>query len=118
MKFLADENLPGPVVRRLRALGHDVLWVKETMPAAPDEEVLTCASAQARTLVTCDKDFGELAFRRGLPALSGVVLLRLSGDQPEVDNQRALAALTGFEDWVGRFAVVTDQHVRIRLLKP
>ena len=30
MRFLADENMPGPVVAALRADGHDVLWIKES----------------------------------------------------------------------------------------
>ena len=30
-----------------------------------------------RVTVTCDTDFGELAFRSGLPAECGVVLLRI-----------------------------------------
>ena len=32
MRFLADENVPGPAVATLRARGHDVRWVKEAMP--------------------------------------------------------------------------------------
>ena len=66
--------------------------------------------------MTFDKDFGELAVRMGLPASSGVVLLRLKGDNPETDNARALAALTSRDDWAGHFAVVTDDRVRLRAL--
>jgi hypothetical protein len=29
MRVLANENVPGPVIRALRELGHDVLWAKE-----------------------------------------------------------------------------------------
>ena len=31
MRFLANENVPGPVVRELRRMGHDVVWVKEDL---------------------------------------------------------------------------------------
>ena len=31
MRLLANENIPGPVVRRLREAGHDVLWAKEDL---------------------------------------------------------------------------------------
>jgi len=66
--------------------------------------------------VTFDKDFGELAFRAGLPALCGVLLSRLSGTCPAEDHARALAALESREDWTGCFAVVTDTLIRLRSL--
>lgn len=69
MRILANENVPGPVVAALRAAGHDVLWAKETMPGAKDRNVLDRAQADARLLVTFDKDFGELAVREALPAM-------------------------------------------------
>lgn len=43
-----------------------------------DTQVLACAQAEGRVLVTFDKDFGELAFHSGLPASSGVALFRIS----------------------------------------
>jgi hypothetical protein len=35
MRFLANENVPGPVVRKLRELLHDVLWAKKTSGEKP-----------------------------------------------------------------------------------
>ena len=66
--------------------------------------------------MTFDKDFGELAARSRVPASGGVVLFRLHGSNPEVDNARAVAALTSRDDWAGHFAVVTDDRVRLRRL--
>lgn len=54
--------------------------------------------------------------RFGLAAPVGVVLLRLAGEDPEVDNARAVTALTSREDWSGHFAVVTDDRIRLRRL--
>ena len=116
MRILANENVPGPVVAALRAAGHDVLWVKESMTGAKDHNVLAHAQSEARLVVTFDKDFGELAVRSRLPAASGVVLFRLHGSGPGVDNSRAVAALTSRDDWAGHFAVVTDDRVRLRPL--
>ena len=116
MRFLANENFPGPVVQALRALGEEVAWVAEDMRAASDEAVLARAQAEGRVLVTFDKDFGELAFRSGLPASSGVVLFRLGGSSPGEDNARALAVLLERRDWPGNFTVVHDDRIRMREL--
>jgi len=48
MRILANENVPGPVVAALRAVGHDVLWVKEAMSGATDRDVLARAEREAR----------------------------------------------------------------------
>ena len=94
MRFLADENVPGPVVAGLRARGHDVFWIKESMPGADDPALLDLAQREQRVVVTADTDFGELAFRSGLPAQCGVVLIRLDWTDPEADNQAVATALT------------------------
>ncbi len=116
MRYLANENFPGPVVKALRANGEDVAWVAEDMRAASDETVLARARAESRIVVTFDKDFGELAFKTGLPATCGVILFRLAGSNPDDDNTRALAALAERQDWAGHFAVVQDDRIRMRPL--
>ncbi len=116
MKFMMNENISGTVIRTLRQRGHDVRSVKESMRAALDEEVLRRAQVEQRVVVTHDKGFGELAFRFGLPASCGVILLRLSGADPGSDNRRVLEALEAREDWPGHFAVVTGDQTRMRPL--
>jgi predicted nuclease of predicted toxin-antitoxin system len=90
--------------------------VREWLPGASDEAVLRQGQTEGRILVTHDRDFGELAYRRRLPSMCGVVLLRLSGADRDADNRRALAVLTSREDWQGHFSVVTDDRVRMRPL--
>jgi predicted nuclease of predicted toxin-antitoxin system len=118
MRLLADENVPGPVVAALRGLGHDVFWARESLPGADDELILEIAQRERRVVVTSDPDFGELAFRSGLPANCGVVLIRIDWINPEADNQAVVAALTSRDDWSGVFAVVERDRVRIRPLPP
>lgn len=114
MRFLVNENIASSVISGLRQAGHDVLSAKESMRGRPDGELLSRAQAEHRVLVTHDKDFGELAFRSGLPADSGVVLLRFTGDDPSANNARALTALTSRDDWAGHFSVVDSRRVRMR----
>ena len=116
MRLIANENVSGTVIRTLRERGHDVLSVKESMRAASDGAVLARAQSEQRLVLTNDKDFGELAFRYGLPASCGVVLFRLSGVDPESDNRRVLQVLESRTDWEGHFAVVDHDRIRIRPL--
>lgn len=53
----------------LVGLGHDVSAASEIAPGASDEDLLALAYNEQRVLVTHDKDFGELVYRRGLPHL-------------------------------------------------
>lgn len=116
MKLLAAENFPRPAVTALREAGLDVLWIAETNPGAPDGEVLAQCVATQRTLLTFDKDFGELAYRRGLPAGCGIVLFRITSQTPDEIAALAVAAIGSQPDWSGRFSVVTPQRIRVRPL--
>ena len=115
-RLLADENVPGAVVATLRQQGHDVAWVLEDAPGSADPEVLERAQHDGRVLVTFDKDFGELAFRRGLAASVGVVLFRITLTSPDHAVRSAVAAFASRADWTGQFAVVEDDRIRLRAL--
>lgn len=116
MRWLADECVAAPMVTRLRAAGHDVLFVAEIVPRARDTEVLRLAVEGERLLLTDDKDFGELVFRqyRGVP---GVVLLRIDPEQAERRWQRLQAAIGQVGDGLfGRYTVVEINRLRTRSL--
>lgn len=116
MRLIANENISSTVVRILRERGHDVLAVKESMRGESDLAILARAQVETRLVVTQDKDFGELAFRYGLPAACGIILFRLSGANPEADNRRMVEVIESRPDWSGLFVVVTDIRIRIRPL--
>jgi predicted nuclease of predicted toxin-antitoxin system len=118
MRLLADENLPGTVIVELRARGHDVLAVKESMRGEADTDILARAQAESRVVLTQDKDFGELAFRVGLPASCGVILFRLAGTDRDADIRRLLAVVDSRTDWSGVFAVASEKRIRVRALPP
>ena len=116
MRLLADENFPRPAVAALREAGLDVLWIAETSPGAADDEILAQCVATHRTLLTFDKDFGELAYRRGLPADCGIVLFRITPQTPEEVAVLAVTAIKSQPTWAGSFSVVTRQRIRVRPL--
>ncbi|MGH7135857.1 MAG: DUF5615 family PIN-like protein [Pirellulales bacterium] len=116
MNVLANENFPRVAVDGLRAAGHDVLWARTDMPGAADDVILARAQAEARLVITFDKDFGELAFRWGLRAICGVALFRLHTQDPDYVLARVLDAFMNATDCIGHFAVVEDARIRIRPL--
>jgi predicted nuclease of predicted toxin-antitoxin system len=113
MRILANENFPAAAVRALQGRGHDVAWVHSDAAGSSDIQVLARAQAEARILVTFDKDFGELAFRSGLPASSGVVLFRISAPSPSHVAHIAVVALESRSDWAGHFAIIEDDRIRM-----
>ena len=74
--------------------------------------VLERAQAERRLVVTFDKDFGELAFRHGLPAECGIILFRIPTSTPERVADAAVKALESTLDFAGHFVVVEDTRVR------
>lgn len=78
MRILADENFPADAVEALRQQGYDVDWIRNDAPGSKDRVILARAQTENRIILTFNKDFGELAFRFGLPAASGVILFRIS----------------------------------------
>jgi predicted nuclease of predicted toxin-antitoxin system len=101
-------------VHSLREAGYEVAYIAEISRGASDSEVLQHAQATQAVLLTGDKDFGELVFRKGATA-GGVVLLRLSG-LPQ--NEKATVAGEAFRRYAPRFVdaftVIQRGRVRIR----
>ena len=113
MLLLANENFPGSAVNSLRLEGHDVAWIREESPGSSDLQVLERAQNEGRVLITFDKDFGELAFRSGLPASCRVILFRISRHSPEHVSRMALAIFQARQDWAGHFSVIEDTRIRM-----
>ncbi|RKU21788.1 hypothetical protein C6500_05675 [Candidatus Poribacteria bacterium] len=116
MRLLADENIPRLAVEFICSHGHDAIWVGKVAPGIRDQEVLSLATTQKRTLITFDTDFGELVFRLGISAPFGIILFRLPPDLPSKIAQSIVRALESQKDWVNRFSVVDENRIRMRLL--
>ena len=116
MRLQANENVPGDAVDALRRAGHDVTWIREGSPGLSDPDVLHLAVQEQRVLITFDKDFGELAFRAGLPATCGVILFRIPMTSALAIANFIVAAVNSRSDWVGQFTVINEQRIRMRPL--
>jgi predicted nuclease of predicted toxin-antitoxin system len=115
VNFVADEGIDGQIVRRLRGEGHAVIYVAEMDPGVTDDVVLSRANEQGATLLTTDKDFGELVFRQRRVS-SAVILIRLSGLPPDRKARIVASVVSEHEAELSQdtFAVVTPGAVRIR----
>ncbi len=116
LRILADENIGGRVVGALRSAGYDVISVKEQFSGIRDTDVLRIAHEEQRLIITQDRDFGELAVRLGLPASSGVLLIRIDRGLPHDDAERIVTVVRSRADWSGHFSVVDDERIRMRPL--
>lgn len=118
MRIIANENVPGAIVERLRDARHDVSWVRADSPGATDQDVLQRAINEDRVILTFDKDFGELAFQGEDKAIPpGVILLRLHVGSPDELTRIVARAIAHDNDWIGQFSVVEEGRIRRRPLR-
>lgn len=115
MKFLVDECIGPSVARWLRSEGHEAYSITEESPGINDGTILSRAHREQLTLITTDKDFGELIFRQQLPH-SGIILLRL--DDETVEHKIAILKnflkTTLVPTLTTQFVVITENGIRIR----
>lgn len=109
MRFLADENIPAQIVKAISSSGHDVLWIQEIDPAIDDRRVLSHSTDSQRTLITFDKEFGELVFRDRVKAPFGIILFRFPPEVSLASQARIVVnVLEKRTDWTGHFFSVSD----------
>jgi predicted nuclease of predicted toxin-antitoxin system len=119
MNFLADENFPNTSCRLLEANNHHVRKAGILFTGKPDEEILSIAYKENEIILTFDKDFGELVFKRKLPLPAGLVLYRLKKFDPADPANIILNYIKNFNLVLnGFFTVISSDKIRQKLLKP
>ena len=118
MKFLANENFPVPSIHKLREVGYDVYAVILTTPGIADEEGLSLARKDGRIILTFDKDYGQLIFKKNLPPPSGMIFFRYSPPSPEEPAERLLKIFSRKElTFEGKFTVISEDRSRQRVTR-
>jgi predicted nuclease of predicted toxin-antitoxin system len=116
MRWLADECVAAPLVAFLRLSSHDVLYIAEAAVGISDPDVIDLALREKRLLLTEDKDFGDLVFRRER-TVPGVVLMRIGPENPALKAMRLAAAIDRYgEGLFGRYIVINEVRFRSRRL--
>ena len=114
MNFEADENIDTEIIDHLRNAGYDIFSISEEFPGVPDEDVIEITNKNNAILLTADKDFGELVFRKG-EVIKGVVLVRIFGVSQLEKKEMVLDAFNNHaEDFAQRFTVITKKKIRIK----
>lgn len=115
MKLLIDESLQHALARVLNDAGHDAVHIVDLdMRGAPDEDVLSTAADDGRTLITADTDFGTLLALSNAAGPS-VILLRRSGRRLPERAQLILTVIELVDAQLKRGAVVTVEGSRLRI---
>jgi predicted nuclease of predicted toxin-antitoxin system len=100
MRLLLDHNVPDSVAGVFRERGHTVQFVRDILPTdSPDQLVAAVSEQEGAILVSCDRDFKQIAPRipRGARArFRKLSRISLECDEPQA-ARRVLAAMTLIE---------------------
>jgi len=115
MKLLANENFPLSSIRILKNAGFDIISVGQDFAGILDSEVIDLAIKEQRTILTFDRDYGELIFKKGYKPQAGVIYIRwdyFQPDQPGEYLKKLFDSKTiNFE---GMLTVISADHIRQR----
>ena len=118
LSLLADENIDQRLVSSLRLAGISVYSVAESSTGITDEEVMRLSEDLGALILTDDKDFGEIVFRKQR-SCPGIVLLRLTGVDYSRKADHLIQVINRYgSEMIGKFVVITAERVRIRKLLP
>jgi len=116
IKLLADENIPVKTVQVLKRKGVDIKSLLDLSPGLKDLAVAAIANRENRAIVTFDKDFGELVFKKRLK-VKGLILLRFTPISPEQVAVRIEHILVKDIPIENRLVVVREDRVKVTLLR-
>src|ERR1043166_9517212 len=83
MKLLANENFPLKSVEYFKSKNFDIKAIGVDNPSIKDSVVIEIAIEEERTILTFDRDYGELIFKYSYKPAQGVIYLRLDEFEPE-----------------------------------
>ena len=117
MRFLADENIPRASVTNLQQSGYDLQWIADFSPGISDEQILLIAQEQDRIIITFDRDFGELLFKKKITFRIGIIYLKFVPSsilEPAIILNSIIQ--TGKYVFENYFTVIERDLIRQRLL--
>lgn len=115
MNLLANENFPQDSIVLLRKWGYDVYSIGTDNPSVSDEIVMQLGIELSRTILTFDRDYGELIFRKGFRPAAGVIYLRVEPLYPEYPAEIVHRLIqSGVFHFENALTVVDENRIRQR----
>lgn len=116
MKLLTNENFPLTSVTYLRNKGYDVIHVGTDFGGISDISVIKMAVLQKRTIITFDKDYGELIFKHGIKPPEGIIFIRISDFKPDFPGKLIHRLLSTVKlNFSKKLTVVDKNSIRQRI---
>tara|TARA_R110002050_G_scaffold30469_6_gene78043 strand:- start:12695 stop:13054 length:360 start_codon:yes stop_codon:yes gene_type:complete len=113
IKLLANENFPLAGGEIIRSAGFDIKAIGVDFSGIFDYEVIDLAIKERRLILTFDRDYGELIFKKGYCPEAGVVYLRWNNYRPDEQGKYLLELFDvkkiRFE---GMLTVISERSVR------
>lgn len=115
MKLLANENFPLKSIHILKNAGYDITSVGVEFSGITDNAVMEYASADGRIILTFDKDYGELIFRKGLKPKEGVIFLRWKQFAPDEPGEFLVELFKNKRiSFTEKLTVISENSIRQR----
>jgi len=115
--FLANENFQRPSTLLLRDKGFQVKSIQEEYQGISDEDVIHIALKTGLTILTFDRDYGELIFKYARENPPSVVYFREKGNAPDFAANCLLNLLKSNIKLADAFTVVEVNNIRQRFYK-
>jgi len=115
MKLLANENFPLTSVKIIGQSGFDIIYVGQDFAGYLDSEVMELAIQENRTIITFDRDYGELIFKLGYRPKAGVIYLRWDNFQPHEPGEYLIELFNSKDlQFENMLTVISENHIRQR----
>ena len=113
MKLLANENFPLKSVQILHGKRFDIVHIGTDFSGIDDHQVIDLAIRESRTIITFDKDYGELIFKKGLKPNCGVIFLKWTNFLPEDPGLKLYHIFKGGKmQFHNALTVIDDKSIR------
>jgi predicted nuclease of predicted toxin-antitoxin system len=115
MKFLADENFPLSSSKILKEKGIDILVITFLSAGISDVEIMNLAILEERTILTFDRDFGQLIFIENFRPKGGVIYFRWESFTPSEPAEFLLKTIDeNIVDFRNALTVIDKSRIRQR----
>ncbi len=113
MKLLANENFPLASVSLFEKSGFDIIAIGKDYSGSTDSEVMELAIRENRTILTFDRDYGELIFKKGFKPKPGVIYLRWKSFLPHEPGEYLIMLFQTVQiKFQNRLTVIRENSIR------